>query len=127
MNINRFDTLLGYEKRLPPMRAAKVLQTLEKCHYYEIEDNNEKNRTTIRLSEAEFIVSALQRKNRLENKEYNGKLKYHFWGNKWGYRITKTGYDFALWLISEGLTSFETVQERINAETAEKVFYCCKI
>ena len=136
MDINRFDALLGYEKTLPPMRKAKAIPILEKQYRYSISDDGI-NGTTEILKESEFIVYALQKGYKLKmyaNKPCNncqvlrcfdesctkGKIEYYLWGEKYGVNITKTGYDFALWLISEGLTSFEAVQEKINNETAEK-------
>jgi len=137
MDINKFNTLLGYEKTLPPMRAARTMDTLEKCYRYSILDKD-MNETKEIMTEAEFIVYSLQNGRELNERidkpcskcqvsrcidAYSctkGKTKYSLWNEKYGTEITKTGYDFALWLISEELLSFEKVQERIDTETAAK-------
>ena len=137
MNINKFDTLLGFEKTLLPMRAARATDTLGKRYRYSISDYNKKETKEI-MTEAEFIVYSIQQGWGLkENTDKpcrkckglhcidesacpKGKIKYYVWGKKYGVEITKTGYDFALWLISEDLLTFDSIQERIETEKAAK-------
>ena len=137
MNINRFDTLLGYEKTLIPMRAARALDTLQNVFRYTLRDENN-NEVKEVFTEAEFIVYTLQSGRTPEpHQEYpcskctvgycishetctKGKTMYYMTDNEYSTQITKTGFDFAQWLITEGLTTFDSVQERIahvNAET----------
>ena len=136
-NIIRLNSLLGYEKTLSPMRAARVIETLEKRYRYDIFDDS-MNEIKEVMTEAEFIIYALQEGRILE--EYlnrpcskcqvarcidesactKGKLTYHLKCEKYGTEISKTGYNFACWLIAEGLTTFDNIQMRFNLENAEK-------
>ena len=136
MYINRFDTLLGYEKTLKPMRAARVSAVLHKRYRYSLSDNNNSESKEV-LAEAEFIVYALQTGYKPEpyneypcskcivrnciGRESCNKVKttYYMSNGKFSTKISKTGYSFAKWLMSEGLTTFDAVQERISMETAE--------
>jgi hypothetical protein len=138
LNINRFSSLLGFEKTLPPMRAARAVQTLEKRYRYTFHDGDRKETGKEVLAEAEFIAYELQNGGQPdvsierpcgkcnvpycvdENGCTKGKTKHYIWSGGLGTSISKTGYDFARWLISEGLTTFDAVQERIEAEKAEK-------
>jgi hypothetical protein len=138
LNINRFSTLLGFEKTLPPMRAAKAVQALEKRYRYTFHDDDKKEIGKEVLAESEFIAYELQNGGRLDsqierpcgkcNEPYcveendctKGKTKHYIWSGGLGTSITKTGYGFAQWLIAEGLTTFDAIEARIEAETAEK-------
>jgi phage protein D len=138
LNINRFSTLLGFEKTLPPMRAARAVQALEKRYRYTFHDENKKEIGKEVLAEAEFIAYELQNGGRPdarvekpcskctvsrcidENDCSRGKTKHYIWSGGLGTSISKTGYIFAQWLITEGLTTFAAVQAHIEAEKAEK-------
>lgn len=137
MNINRFKTLLGYEKTLSPMKLAKAAETLSKNFRYTFLDDDLNEIGKEILTEAELIVYSL--KEGLKPESYleklcskctalvcpenacvKGKTTYHMKAKKYGTVISKTGYDFALWLVSEDLTTYDSVQARINEEITAK-------
>lgn len=138
MKINKFTSLLGYEKTLIPMRAARAETALSKQYRYSLINSDGTDMGKEVLSEAEFIAYALQSGRRPQSyverpcakcqESYcvseesctKAKTLHKMTDGKYGTKITKTGYNFANYLINAGLVTYEAVQEQINNENTEK-------
>lgn len=120
------------------MRAAKADAALSKQYRYSLIDANGNDTEKKVMSEAEFIAYALQTGRKPEarferpcakcQESYcidedsciKGKTVCSMTDGKYGTVITKTGYDFANYLINAGLTTYEAVQRQIIHENDEK-------
>lgn len=136
--INTFTSLLGFEKTLSPMRAANAKAALSKQYRYSLYDENGNETEKKIMREAEFIAYSLQSGRKPETSiEHNcgkcqvtycpgndlcshGKTVYSMSDGRFSTNITKTGYDFANFLINFGLTTFDAVQAKIDSENEEK-------
>jgi hypothetical protein len=118
------------------MRASRAEITLSKQFRYSLQDTNGYETNKVVMSEAEYIAYALQTGRRPETymeypcskcEEYcidkslcaKGKTTCSMTDGSYGTIITKTGYDFANFLLSNGLVSYEAVQRQIDLEKDE--------
>ncbi len=116
-------TFLGFTDNIKEPRKSKVEKDLSKLHCYEDGIYNEATFVCRRLLEGYNPIKK-------ENYQYykrNGELSkpktlYEYKNEKgWGYDITKTIYEFSIYLIGKGLTTTETILEydKTEAERSE--------
>lgn len=118
-------SVLGYTSSMPPMTAARVYSYLSRIQRYD----------GVVKSSKENIVDCLIKGHIPEQKEYapyyNSRtgamtkpvIKYYLMLSGSGYELSKTEYDFCLYLIEMGMVTQETVAaflEKENAVNAEK-------
>jgi hypothetical protein len=132
------NSYLGFEKNFPPMRLARARKALCKQYRYTLYDVEGNETTRLIMSEAAFIANRLQNDWKPEAWKERpcakcaalrcggeescelGKTVYGVGAGRFSTQITKTGCDFANYLLAEGLTSYEAVEARIEIEKAAR-------
>jgi len=131
--INRFKGLLGCEKILEPELSKKATRQLSKIYRFSLWDTAMIEVGSEVISEAEYIAYCLQI-GRMPSKSFdkrcrkchenncpgktecpNGKTVYRIGDESFGTIISSHGYDFANYLITNGLTTCESVQSVIDS------------
>jgi hypothetical protein len=130
---NRFKGLLGFEKTLAQDLSNKIGNRLSNIYLFSLWDSAMLDVGSEVISEAEYIAYCLQigrkpsesvdtrcckcRKNKCTGKVEcpNGRTVYRIGDESFGAIISKPGYDFANYLVTSKLTTYETVQAIIDS------------
>jgi hypothetical protein len=111
--LNDFDLILNdyLGKRITPLHQGKLQKVLDKQFYYTLEDGNKRIMTRAEhIFHSIFNESHLVDKLEIAEKTYTYKLYRE--DEKAYYVITKSEYDFGLWIIENGLNNKETYYKR---------------